>query len=224
MPTRTVLTSQKLDIRKYPLCSDPLTISFIWNTNRRSNFPNRDSFPWCFSPFTGGAESPDLNSLTLFPEPVCFSMYLTLLMKNTSQQMQKHEDKAKWLDYLPLGYVASLGAGKISHSLFSGGFITWIRKQIQNYANTSVMSSCYYILDWNRMTSYDDRIKAATETERANESFQVTKSLNTEKHVVGLNCGIWDKNAFFISSALGNWKRCSLIYHPNSFPDSYSLT
>lgn len=40
------------------------------------------------------------------------------------------------------------------------------------------------------MTSYDDQIKAATETERANESFQVTKSLNTEKHVVGLNCGI----------------------------------
>lgn len=30
--------------------------------------------------------------------------------------MHKHEDKAKRLDYLPLGYVASLGAGKISHS------------------------------------------------------------------------------------------------------------
>lgn len=108
--------------------------------------------------------------------------------------------------------------------LFSGGFITRIRKQIRNYANISVMSSCYYILGWNRMTSYDDQIKAATETEWANESFQVTKSLNNEKHVVGLNCDIWDKNAFFISSALRNRKRCSLIYHPNSFPDSYSLT
>lgn len=49
------------------------------------------------------------------------------------------------------------------------GFIASTRKQIQNYANISVMSNYPHVLDSYRMAQNDGQIKAANETEKAND-------------------------------------------------------
>lgn len=54
-------------------------------------------------------------------------------------------------------------------AVFFMGFITSSRKQIENYANISVMSNYSHTLDSYRMAQNDHQIKAANETEKVNE-------------------------------------------------------
>lgn len=53
--------------------------------------------------------------------------------------------------------------------VFFMGFIASTRKQIQNYANISVMSNYSHILDSHRTAQNDGQIKAANETKKAND-------------------------------------------------------
>lgn len=49
------------------------------------------------------------------------------------------------------------------------GFITSSRKQIENYANISVMPNYSHTLDSRRMAQNDCQITSANETEKVNE-------------------------------------------------------
>lgn len=128
------------------------------------------SFPECFTPFTGGTESPDFSLLLPQSQFVSQSMHLTPLMKNachgkcTNMKTEPNSSQITQIKHLA-SWVCGLIMSWTNKPVFFMGFITSTRKRIQNYANVSVMSNYCYILVSCRMTQYDDQIEVAIETE-----------------------------------------------------------